>query len=248
VLLSYLHLFITVTGDEFRKFFEQFGPVLDSFVMYDRESRRSRGFGFVTFEDPESAGRVLSMGDENNMQQQVNSTNNVFPIARLEMRGKKIEAKAAEPKESTQRHYDERHSHSKGRTPFYSPMIPNMMTTYGPDDPNLYYNYNAQGQYYAPHAYAYAPPQYAGYMAAPMYYPDQFSQHYSQVMPMVEGYPQYPAAMDAAYGYASVPFATPTPHIYEQSYDTTSVVPPMAPSISVKEGGEEAEGSTDVTQ
>jgi hypothetical protein len=248
VLLSHLHLkydyLITVTGDEFRKFFEQFGAVLDSFVMYDRESRRSRGFGFVTFEDPESAGRVLSMGNETNMQQQDNNTNNDLPVARLEMRGKKIEAKAAEPKESIQRHYDERHSHSKGRNPFESPMIPNMMTMYGPDNPDLYYNYNALGQYYAPHAYA--PPQYAGYMEAPMYYPDQFSQHYSQVMPMVEGYPQYPT-MDAAYGYASVPFAAPTPHIYEQPSGTTSAMPPMAPGISVKEGGEEAEGTTVVT-
>jgi hypothetical protein len=235
-----------VTGDEFRKFFQQFGEVMDSVVMYDRETRRSRGFGFVTFEDPESAGRVLSMGNENNMQQQQdNNTNNDPPVARLEMRGKKIEAKAAEPKESIQRHNDERHSHSRGRTPFPSPTIPNMMTMYGPDDPNFYYNYNALGHYYAPHAFA--PPQFDGYMAAPMYYPEQFPQHYSPVMPMVEGYPQYPA-MDAAYGYTSVPFATPTPHIYDQTYGTTPVMPPMAPDISVKEGGEEVEGNTAVTQ
>ena len=33
-------------------FFEQFGAVLDSVVMFDRETQRSRGFGFITFVDP----------------------------------------------------------------------------------------------------------------------------------------------------------------------------------------------------
>jgi RNA recognition motif-containing protein len=41
-----------VTEDEFRSFFEQYGTVVDSVVMFDRDTRRSRGFGFVTFEDP----------------------------------------------------------------------------------------------------------------------------------------------------------------------------------------------------
>lgn len=39
----------TVTVREFTPFFEQFGEVIDSVVMHDRQSRRSRGFGFVTF-------------------------------------------------------------------------------------------------------------------------------------------------------------------------------------------------------
>ena len=46
-------------------FFEQFGALLDSVVMFDRETKNSRGFGFVTFEDPVrdfegSHGRVLN--------------------------------------------------------------------------------------------------------------------------------------------------------------------------------------------
>mmetsp|Transcript_1071 Transcript_1071/g.2678 ORF Transcript_1071/g.2678 Transcript_1071/m.2678 type:complete len:184 (-) Transcript_1071:1324-1875(-) len=41
-----------VTEEEFRTFFSQFGKLIDSVVMFDRETRRSRGFGFVTFEDP----------------------------------------------------------------------------------------------------------------------------------------------------------------------------------------------------
>jgi RNA recognition motif-containing protein len=38
-----------VTEAEFLLFFEQFGEVIDSVVMIDRVTKRSRGFGFVTF-------------------------------------------------------------------------------------------------------------------------------------------------------------------------------------------------------
>ena len=34
-----------------RDFFSQFGKVIDSTVMLDRETGRSKGFGFVSFED-----------------------------------------------------------------------------------------------------------------------------------------------------------------------------------------------------
>ena len=39
----------TVTDGQFLGFFKQFGPVIDSVVMLDRNTKRSRGFGFVTF-------------------------------------------------------------------------------------------------------------------------------------------------------------------------------------------------------
>jgi RNA recognition motif-containing protein len=68
-----------VTSDEFRSFFEQFGSVVDSVVMFDRITTRSRGFGFVTFEDPACCSRLLGFG-------------------RVEMRGKWVEIKSAEPK------------------------------------------------------------------------------------------------------------------------------------------------------
>lgn len=48
-----------VTDLEFRSHFEQYGPVLDSVVMFDRETHNSRGFGFVTFEDISVAETVL---------------------------------------------------------------------------------------------------------------------------------------------------------------------------------------------
>lgn len=39
------------TDDSLREFFEQIGPVASAKVITDRESGRSKGFGFVEFED-----------------------------------------------------------------------------------------------------------------------------------------------------------------------------------------------------
>ncbi|KDN46421.1 hypothetical protein RSAG8_04365, partial [Rhizoctonia solani AG-8 WAC10335] len=49
------------TNDEtLRNVFSQYGHVLDSIVMRDRETGRSRGFGFVTYATQEKAsGRLL---------------------------------------------------------------------------------------------------------------------------------------------------------------------------------------------
>lgn len=40
-----------MTDDVFFQYFEKFGKTVDSVVMYDKLTKRSRGFGFVTFED-----------------------------------------------------------------------------------------------------------------------------------------------------------------------------------------------------
>jgi hypothetical protein len=45
----------TVSEITFLEFFEQFGDVIDSVVMIDRQTKRSRGFGFVTFADEVSS-------------------------------------------------------------------------------------------------------------------------------------------------------------------------------------------------
>lgn len=63
--------------------------------MFDRDTHRSRGFGFVTFEDPYVCNRLLSMGGGGG-----GADGSVVAIGRLEMRGKMIEVKSAEPKDS----------------------------------------------------------------------------------------------------------------------------------------------------
>jgi len=93
----------TVKNDEFRKVFERFGPLLDSAVIYDSETRISRGFGFVTFQHRESAITVL--GGEGR-----HST--------ITFQGKVCEIKPSEPK----RIDDDEASHSTSITSYSTAM------------------------------------------------------------------------------------------------------------------------------
>ncbi|KAG5190568.1 hypothetical protein JKP88DRAFT_175552 [Tribonema minus] len=49
----------SVTVAEFRTYFEGFGAVSDAVVMFDRQTLRSRGFGFVTFQEDSVVQNVL---------------------------------------------------------------------------------------------------------------------------------------------------------------------------------------------
>ncbi|ETW80962.1 hypothetical protein HETIRDRAFT_418898 [Heterobasidion irregulare TC 32-1] len=48
------------TDDTLRQAFSEFGQILDSIVMRDRETGRSRGFGFVTFSTSEEADAAIN--------------------------------------------------------------------------------------------------------------------------------------------------------------------------------------------
>lgn len=86
-----------MTNEEFRKFFEGFGSVMDSIVLVDRSSGRSRGFGFVTFNEVATARKVLASGQPGGV------CLDGVKSGRLEMMGKMIEVKVAQPKESGRR-------------------------------------------------------------------------------------------------------------------------------------------------
>lgn len=75
-----------ITDPEFRDFFSQFGELYESVVMFDRDTRRSRGFGFVTFVNPDVSKSLLQIGNHGD------------GIGRLVMRGKTCEVKAAAPR------------------------------------------------------------------------------------------------------------------------------------------------------
>ncbi|BFZ18323.1 hypothetical protein BsWGS_21362 [Bradybaena similaris] len=47
------------TGETLRDYFNKFGDIKEAQVMKDPTTRRSRGFGFVTFVDPESITKVM---------------------------------------------------------------------------------------------------------------------------------------------------------------------------------------------
>lgn len=46
--------------DEMRRYFEQFGEILEAVIITDKNTGKSKGYGFVTFRDPESARRACA--------------------------------------------------------------------------------------------------------------------------------------------------------------------------------------------
>ncbi|KAC9287748.1 hypothetical protein E3N88_46039 [Mikania micrantha] len=70
----------TVTESDFKRYFEQFGTVTDAVVMYDHNTKRPRGFGFITFDSEDAADNVLIKTFH-------------------ELNGKMVEVKRAVPKE-----------------------------------------------------------------------------------------------------------------------------------------------------
>eukprot|EP00252_Welwitschia_mirabilis_P024338 TRINITY_DN7182_c0_g1_i1.p1 TRINITY_DN7182_c0_g1~~TRINITY_DN7182_c0_g1_i1.p1 ORF type:complete len:394 (+),score=83.67 TRINITY_DN7182_c0_g1_i1:404-1585(+) len=73
----------TVTEDDFRKYFEQFGNITDVVVMYDHTTQRHRGFGFITYDSEDSVDKVLQQTFH-------------------ELKEKTVEVKRAIPKEMSQ--------------------------------------------------------------------------------------------------------------------------------------------------
>lgn len=72
----------TVTENDFKRYFDQFGTITDVVVMYDHQTQRPRGFGFITYDSEEAVERVL---------------HKTFH----ELNSKMVEVKRAVPKESS---------------------------------------------------------------------------------------------------------------------------------------------------
>lgn len=48
------------SDDSLRQAFEPFGEIVEAKVINDRDTGRSRGFGFVTFQDPSNANTAMN--------------------------------------------------------------------------------------------------------------------------------------------------------------------------------------------
>lgn len=68
-----------VNERDFNEFFSQFGSIIDAQLMIDKDTGRSRGFGFITYDSPDAVDRV---------------TVNKY----LTLKGKTMEVKRAEPR------------------------------------------------------------------------------------------------------------------------------------------------------
>ena len=51
------------TNEQLGEAFEQYGDISEAVVITDRETGRSRGFGFVTFEDSQAAQEAIDNMD-----------------------------------------------------------------------------------------------------------------------------------------------------------------------------------------
>ncbi|GAA0158677.1 hypothetical protein LIER_15637 [Lithospermum erythrorhizon] len=69
-----------ITESDFKKYFDQFGTITDVVVMYDHNTKRPRGFGFITYDSEEAVENVLLKKFH-------------------ELNGKMVEVKQAVPKE-----------------------------------------------------------------------------------------------------------------------------------------------------
>ncbi|XP_063979200.1 uncharacterized protein LOC135163575 isoform X3 [Diachasmimorpha longicaudata] len=76
-----------VTETDLRQFFARFGKVMEVVIMYDQEKKKSRGFGFLSFEDEDAVDRCVSEHFVN-------------------LAGKQVEIKRAEPRDSSSKMND----------------------------------------------------------------------------------------------------------------------------------------------
>lgn len=74
-----------VTETDLRMYFGRYGKVMEVVIMYDQEKKKSRGFGFLSFEDDASVERVCTEHY-------------------ITLNGKQVEIKKAEPRDGSANH------------------------------------------------------------------------------------------------------------------------------------------------
>jgi heterogeneous nuclear ribonucleoprotein A1/A3 len=55
---------LTVNNETLKSYFEQFGKVMEANIVYNHETMRSRGFGFVIFQDEKTVQEILKRYDD----------------------------------------------------------------------------------------------------------------------------------------------------------------------------------------
>jgi cold-inducible RNA-binding protein len=70
----------SVTGDDLKTKFSSYGTVSEAVVISDKFSHRSKGFGFVTFEEEESAKKAVAELDGKDFQGREIKVNEAKPM------------------------------------------------------------------------------------------------------------------------------------------------------------------------
>ena len=76
-----------VTAEKLRQYFQVYGTVQDAVVMKDPVSRRSRGFGFITFTDVHAVDNPLAHDPHTIDSRKVVSSNNLYLRVNMDVGG-----------------------------------------------------------------------------------------------------------------------------------------------------------------
>ncbi|CAL5361213.1 unnamed protein product [Camellia sinensis] len=87
----------SLTEDDLKEYFSSYGSITEHQIMLDHNTGRSRGFGFVTFDDEETVERIFSNGQTH------------------ELGGKQVEIKKAVPKRAGSDYGNDVRMHHGGR-------------------------------------------------------------------------------------------------------------------------------------
>ncbi|WOL19941.1 RNA-binding protein 38 isoform X1 [Canna indica] len=199
--------------EELRRYFEQFGDILEAVIITDKATGRSKGYGFVTFRDPESARR--SVVDPNPVIDGRRANCNIASLGRPRTSPRQGRSQEG----STQQGPPQALGPTYGRVPAQVP--PPMI-------------------YPTPFGYVAYPSEY-GYQQAAMYNPQMASYYYQQVYgptspsnvgPPPYHYPQlgYPMQSPRA-SFASLPQG-PRPPFMGQQFPTSHMEGSFIPSSS----------------
>lgn len=72
----------TVTTDDLKQLFAGAGNVVDAVVIVDRQTNRSKGFGFVTFSSQEEMDKAVEMFNDKDFQGRNLRVNPARPLER----------------------------------------------------------------------------------------------------------------------------------------------------------------------
>jgi len=164
-----------ITETDLRSFFDRYGKVIEVVIMYDQERRRTRGFGFVSFETDDPVERLVSEHFVN-------------------LHGKQVEIKRAEPRDGR--------GGGMGRQSGWGAMMGNPMGHMGGPPGGMMQGYQGWG---TPPQSGYAPQGYNPGGGAQSYQAAGWGQAAAATGQQMPNWGSYGTTPQQSYGYGTTP-------------------------------------------